>query len=247
MNELTDYERIRYDRQMLIEGWGERGQLALRSSKVFIAGAGGLGSPVSIYLAVAGVGEIRICDADEVELANLNRQILHTDARIAAPKAISAGKTLSELNPTIRVKTYSDYLDATNMKHTVGQPDVVIDCLDNFETRYVLNTYCIVNNIPFVHGAVHGLMGQVTLLAPPETPCLRCIFPEAPPKEIFPVVGATPGVIGCIQALEALKLLTGVGRTLKGQILFFDGDEMMFSRIDVSRTPSCPDCGSLER
>jgi adenylyltransferase/sulfurtransferase len=244
MEKLTDYEKTRYDRQMLIKGWGEGGQIKLKSSRVFVAGAGGLGSPVSIYLAIAGVGEIRICDADTIELSNLNRQILHTDARIGELKAVSGDKTLGELNPTINILTYSDYLDGNSVARMVGQPDVVVDCLDNFETRYLLNAYCIEHKIPFVHGAVWGMIGQVTFLRPPETPCLRCLFPEAPPKEVFPVVGVTPGVIGCLQAMEVLKSLTGVGTTLKGKLLFFDGEEMTFNTVNVKRTPSCPDCGS---
>ena len=245
MEKLTDYDKTRYNRQMLIDGWGEKGQTKLKSSKVFIAGAGGLGSPVSIYLAVAGVGEISLCDADTLELSNLNRQILHPDARVGELKAVSAGKTLGALNPSINIRTCSDYLDESNIERIVGDPDIVVDCLDNFETRYLLNTYCIRNRIPFVHGAIHGMMGQLTFLAPPETPCLRCIIPESPPKEIFPVVGVTPGVIGCIQAMEVLKSLTGVGTTLKCRLLFFDGNDMSFSSFNVKRTPSCPDCGSL--
>ncbi len=245
MQELTAYDKTRYDRQMLIEGWGEAGQSKLKAARVFIAGAGGLGSAVSIYLAVAGVGETTLCDADTVELSNLNRQILHTDARIDASKALSAGETLRQLNPRVKVVTCSDYLDANNVERIVGRPEVVVDCLDNFETRYLLNTYCIQHRIPFVHGAVHGMLGQVTFLYPPQTPCLRCIFREAQPNGTFPVVGATPGVIGCIQALEVLKYLTGIGTNLKGRLLFFDGEELTFISVEVERTPSCPDCGSL--
>jgi len=244
MRNLTKADTVRYHRQMLMEGWGEAGQEKLKSSRVFVAGAGGLGSPVSIYLAVAGVGEIRICDADRVELSNLNRQILHTDARISALKAESAGQTLGELNPTIKVVTCSDYLDESNIEWVVGQPDIVVDCLDNFETRYVLNSYCVKHKVPFIHGAIWGMLGQVTYLAPPETPCLRCIFPEPPPKEVFPVVGATPGVIGCLQAMEALKTLTGIGTTLKERLLVFNGEDMEFESVSVKRMPSCPECGS---
>jgi len=245
MEQLMDYELTRYHRQMLIEGWGKEGQLKLKSARVFVAGAGGLGSPVSIYLAVAGVGEIRICDADTVELSNLNRQILHTDARIGEPKAASAQKSLGELNPAIKVVTYSDHLDGDSIARIVGRPDIVVDCLDNFETRYLLNTYCTEHRIPFVHGAIWGLIGQLTFLSPPETPCLRCIFPEPPPKGTLPVAGVTPGVIGCMQGMEVLKFLTGVGTTLKGRLLFFNGEEMTFDTITVKRRPSCPDCGEM--
>jgi molybdopterin/thiamine biosynthesis adenylyltransferase/molybdopterin converting factor small subunit len=241
---LTDYDRTRYDRQMMIEGWGAEGQSKLKASSVFVAGAGGLGSPVSIYLAIAGVGELRLCDADRPELSNLNRQILHTDKRIGELKAVSAEKTLRELNPTIKIVTYSDYLDENSVERIVGKPDIIVDCLDNFETRYLLNSYCVENNIPFVHGAIWGMMGQVTFLHPPETPCLRCLVPKPPPKELFPVVGVTPGIIGCIQAMEVLKYLVGVGTPLKGRLLVFDGEEMTFNSANVIRTPSCQECGS---
>lgn len=245
METLTDNDRTRYDRQMLIDGWGEDGQTKLKASQVFIAGAGGLGSPVSIYLAVAGIGEMRICDADKLELSNLNRQILHTDERVGELKSASAAKALSQLNPTLNIVAYSDYIDENSVERVVGKPDIIVDCLDNFEARYLLNTYCIQNKIPLVHGAVWGMMGQVTFVYPPETPCLKCLFPEPPPKEILPVVGATPGIIGCIQAMEALKYLTGVGTTLKGRLLIFDGEEMDFHLVEVKGSPSCPECGGL--
>jgi molybdopterin/thiamine biosynthesis adenylyltransferase len=245
MEKLTNYDETRYNRQMLIHGWGEQGQTRLKQSSVFIAGAGGLGSPVSIYLAVAGVGEIRVCDADTIELSNLNRQILHPDDRIGESKAGSAEKTLKALNPSINIVTYADYLDENNIERIVGQPDIIVDCLDNYETRYLLNTYCLKHSIPFVHGAIWGMMGQVTFIYPPETPCLRCLVPAPPPKEIFPVVGVTPGLIGCIQVMEVLKFLTGVGTLLKNRLLIVDGEEMTFMPVTVERAPSCPDCGSF--
>jgi molybdopterin/thiamine biosynthesis adenylyltransferase/molybdopterin converting factor small subunit len=240
---LTNYDRTRYGRQMMIDGWGEEGQAKLKASSVFIAGAGGLGSPVSIYLAIAGVGELSICDADRPELSNLNRQILHTDERIGELKAVSAQNTLRELNPTVKIVAYPDYLDENNVERIVGKPDIIVDCLDNFETRYLLNSYSVKNNIPFVHGAIWGMIGQVSFLYPPETPCLRCLVPEPPPKEVFPVVGVTPGIIGCIQAMEVLKFLTGVGILLKRRLLVFDGEEMTFNSANVKRIPSCQVCG----
>jgi molybdopterin/thiamine biosynthesis adenylyltransferase len=245
MQALTENEAIRYSRQMLIPGWGEEGQARLKGARVFVAGAGGLGSPVAIYLAVAGVGEIHVCDADAVELSNLNRQILHPDDRIGRPKAASAGETLRGLNPAVRIVTHADRLDGHSVERIVGQPDLVVDCLDNYETRYLLNDYCLEWGIPFLHGAVESLLGQLTFLRPPETPCLRCIFPEAPPKRIFPVLGATPGVIGAMQAMEALKYLTGVGETLQGTLLIFDGEDMTFAPIHVQRRATCPACGHL--
>jgi molybdopterin/thiamine biosynthesis adenylyltransferase len=247
MGGLTEKDQSRYGRQMIIPGWGEAGQLRLKRASAFIAGAGGLGSPVAIYLAAAGVGEIRICDADRIELSNLNRQVLHPEARIGESKALSAEMSLQALNRDIRIVPLSDYVDQGNVAEVVGQSDIVVDCLDNYDTRYLLNDYCLERGIPFVHGAIEGLMGQITFLSPPETPCLRCMFPEAPPPRLFPVLGATPGVIGTMQAMEVLKHLTGVGATLKSRLLIFEGEEMTFTSIRVERSPSCPACGELVR
>src|SRR3972149_3186622 len=241
MVQLTDYDLARYGRQMLIPGWGEEGQARLKSSTVFIAGAGGLGSPVALYLAVAGVGEIRLCDVDTVELSNLNRQLLHSDARLGMSKVGPAGATLREWNPAIDIVLCGAYLADDNVEQIVGKPHIVIDCLDNYATRYVLNTYCIKNRIPLVHGAIWGLTGQVTFLHPPETPCLRCLTPEPPPRAVFPVVGVTPGLTGCIQAMEALKYLTGIGTNLKGRLLTFDGEDMTFASFNIHRAQACPD------
>ena len=242
MSALSEYERVRFSRQMLLDGWGEAGQQRIRAAKVFVAGAGGLGSPVATYLAVAGVGELHICDADTVELSNLNRQILHSDARLGQLKALSAVRSLHELNPTIHVQAVAELLTTESVQRLVERCDIVVDCLDNFETRYVLNAYCLQQGIPLVHGAVGGLLGQVTFIQPPDTPCLQCIFPEAPPRGTFPVVGVTPGVIGCIQAAEVIKYLTGIGTLLKGRLLIFEGEEMAFTSIKVEPAPSCPVC-----
>ena len=244
MNSLTEYDHTRYQRQMLLREWGEAGQQKLKAARVFIAGAGGLGSPVAIYLAVAGVGQIRICDLDRVELSNLNRQILHPETRLGQPKVLSAEKTLKALNPAINIVPFAEYLDETNIDRLVGPADLIIDCLDNYETRYLLNRYCLKHHLPLVHGAIWGMSGQVSFLHPPETPCLRCLVPEPPPQEIFPVVGATAGLIGSVQALETLKYLTGLGELLKGKLLLFDGAEMFFGQVKVERKPDCPDCGA---
>jgi adenylyltransferase/sulfurtransferase len=245
MTTLTASDKTRYHRQMLMAGWGEGAQVRLKASRVFVAGAGGLGSPASIYLAAAGVGEIAICDADRVELSNLNRQVLHPDSRLGELKAHSAAATLRQLNSDIKVTALAEYLDEDSVERLIGHPDAVVDCLDNFETRFLLNRYCLERGIPFVHGAVSGMVGQVTFISAPDTPCLRCVFPHAPPNELFPVVGATPGVIGTIQAMEVLKHLTGLGETLRGTLLIFEGDEMVFTSIKANRSTSCLDCGHL--
>jgi molybdopterin-synthase adenylyltransferase len=245
MAKLTEKDRIRYDRQILIPGWGEVGQRRLKGATVFVAGAGGLGSPAAIYLAVGGVGRLRICDADRIDLSNLNRQVLHPEVRLGMSKALSAAESLRALNPGIEVEAIAARLMPETVEDLVGLPDAVVDCLDNYETRYLLNDYCLARGIPFVHGAVEGLVGQVTFLAPPDTPCLRCLFPEAPPHRVFPVLGATPGVIGCIQAMEVLKHLAGVDAALKGQLLIFDGAEMSFTPVQVERLASCAWCGEV--
>jgi len=245
MSALTDYDRSRYARQIIIPGWGDEGQEKIKAATVFIAGAGGLGGPVSIYLATAGVGTIRICDADVVELSNLNRQILHTDQGVGSPKALSAEARLREVNPSITVEGCKAYIDEKSIESIVGTPDVVLDCLDNYPTRFLLNSYCLARSIPLVHGAIWGMTGQLTVIHPPETPCLRCVIPEAPPKEVFPVLGVTPGVTGCLQGFETLKLITGIGEPLKGRMLTFDAEFMHFSTLNVRPVASCPDCGHL--
>ncbi len=243
-NPLTEQDKKRYHRQMMISGWGEEGQQRLKSSSVFVAGAGGLGSPVSMYLAVAGVGRLRLCDCDSPELSNLNRQILHNDSRIGVNKAESGKMTLGTLNPSIEIEAISTRIDANTVDELVGEADIIVDCMDNFPTRYVLNECAIRKGIPFVHGSIWGLEGKLTFIKSPETPCLKCIFPSAPPPEVFPVLGATPGVIGCLEAMEVLKHLTGVGENLKGKLLVWCGDEMEFLVYPVAKNPNCPACGA---
>ena len=242
---LTAYDRTRYNRQMILDEWGDEGQARLKSANVFIAGAGGLGSPVAIYLAAAGVGTLRICDSDVVELSNLNRQILHSDARVGEPKAESAGKTLRAFNPTIKVVTICNTLDESNAEQIIGRADVLVDCLDNYESRYILNDFSIQNHIPLVHGAIWGWMGQISFLSPPETPCLQCLVPSPPAFGTFPAVGATSGVLGSLQAIEVLKYLTGIGTNLKNTLLILDGESMSFTPILIRRDISCPACSHL--
>ena len=244
---LTEEELKRYHRQMIMDNWGEETQQKLKNSTVFIAGAGGLGSPVSIYLAAAGIGNIRICDFDSPDWSNLNRQILHNHSRIGINKALSARQTLNELNPHVNVTAITDKIVAENVDDLVGDAALIVDCMDNFPTRYLLNESAIRKSIPLVYGSIWGMEGRLSFLSPPETPCFRCLFPAAPPSEVFPVVGATPGIIGSFQALETIKYLTGIGENLKGRILVWEGKKMEFKQYKTYRDPECPACGKLKQ
>ena len=234
---------LKYNRQMMIEGWGEEGQKKLKSSTVFIAGAGGLGSPVSIYLAAAGVGKILICDFDSVEITNLNRQILHSPSRLGINKALSAKITLSALNPDVEIIPITDKITEDNAYELIGDSQIILDCMDNLETRYILNEVAIKKEIPLVFGAIYGIQGMLSFISPPKTPCLKCMFPEAPPKETFPVVGATPGVIGTLQALEAIKYLVGIGNLLENKLLIWNGLTQEFKTFKARKDPACKVCG----
>lgn len=245
MTNLSDRERDRYKRQMMMEGWGEDTQRKLKQSTVFVAGAGGLGSPVSIYLAVAGVGRIVICDFDAPEYSNLNRQILHDPSRIGINKALSAQITLRTINPDIEVTALTNKITADNVDEMVGDAAIIMDCMDNLETRYVLSDSAMRKGIPMVHAAIWGIDGRMTFLHVPHTPCLRCIIQAAPPREVFPVLGATPGVIGTLQVVEAVKYLTGIGVPLRNEMLLWDGACTEFTRVRLRRDPNCSACASV--
>jgi adenylyltransferase/sulfurtransferase len=229
---------------MLMRNWGEEGQAKLRSSTVFIAGAGGLGCPVAIYLAVAGIGRLRICDRGVPELSNLNRQILHMEWDIGKNKAYSAKETLLDLNPHVDVVALAEEITGNAVQYLVGDSDIIIDCLDNFPARHILNKFAVQKGLPFVHAGIHGLSGQLTFIHTPETPCLYCLFPGSPPQEIFPVAGVTPGVIGVLEAAEAIKWIVGIGENLKGRLLIWDGELMQFQNIPIKKDPHCPVCRS---
>ena len=243
---LTENEKKRYARQMLMDGWGEAGQEKLKNSTVFIAGAGGLGSPVAIYLAVAGVGHIRICDFDKPDLSNLNRQILHDDTRFDVNKAVSAKVSLAFFNPNIKVTSITEKIVEDNAESLVDGADLILDCMDNFPTRFLLNRVSIKNKIPLIHGCVWGMDGRLSFFHPPQTPCLECLYSDAPPKEMFPVVGATPGVIGTLQALEAVKYLTGIGTNIKGKLLVWEGSTTSFKTLKLLKDPACPACSAAK-
>jgi molybdopterin/thiamine biosynthesis adenylyltransferase len=237
---LSARELKRYHRQMIFPNWGEETQLRLKGSKVFVAGAGGLGSPVSIYLAVAGVGTIRICDYSTPELSNLNRQILHDDSRIGKNKALSAQETLNQINPDIIVEPIVEKIYEEAVAALIGTVDLIVDCMDNFETRQILNAYAVKTRIPMIHAGVYGMRGQITFIKSPETPCLWCMHTGTVPQVVFPIVGATAGVIGCLEALEAIKYLSGMGTNLLGRMLIWDGFNMDFTELPQKKMPDCP-------
>jgi len=237
---MEKYIAEKYVRQIML--FGEEGQKKLRKAKIFVAGAGGLGSPISTYLAIAGIGKIILADFDSVELSNLNRQFLHHEKDVGREKIKSAEEKLLSLNPEIKIETIRERITEENADSVVPSCDLIIDALDNFDTRPVLNRLAVERNIPLVHGAVSGYRGQVTTVIPGKTPCLYCIFPTSLKKEVFPVLGTTPGVIGTIQANEAIKYITGQGKLLEGRLLLWDGLSCSFSELKINKTENCPIC-----
>jgi molybdopterin/thiamine biosynthesis adenylyltransferase len=245
---LTEDELTRYDRQIMIPGWSEQGQKKIKSATIVVAGSGGLGSPSSIYLAAAGVGHLIIVDKDVFELSNLNRQILGWQKDIGRKKAEAAAEKLQALNPDIQITPRVMEISQDNVVELLEKADLVVDAMDNWATRFLLNKTCVDLNIPFIHAGVFGLYGQIMTIIPHKGPCLRCLLPETP-KDIgkFPVLGATPGLFAMLQVMEALKILIGIGEPLTGKMLLFDGSNMTVTRINVSRRPDCPVCASLKR
>ena len=237
---LSERERERYKRQILL--FGEEGQEKLKKAHIFIAGAGGLGCPIAIYLAVAGVGTITIVDKDVVDQSNLNRQILHTDRDIGRKKTASAVEKLRILNPDIAVHAIDTTIGESNVRDLVGQAGGIVDAMDNFPIRYLLNTVSQEKNIPLFHGAIRGMYGQATTIIPGKTPCFACIFPKAPPSEVFPVVGVTPGLIGMVQATEVIKYFTGSGDLLTNRLFIWDGMIAKAEEITVEKNPGCGVC-----
>ena len=245
---LTPEQKNRYKRHLLLPEVGVEGQQQLLDAKVLLLGAGGLGSPSALYLAAAGVGTIGIIDMDVVDESNLQRQILHNMDRIGDRKVDSAKKTLTLLNPDVDVVTHDTRLDASNVVELLSQYDLVVDGADNFPSRYLLNDASLVTGTPVVHGSIFRFEGQVTVFKPYDGPCYRCFLPEPPPPELAPscaeagVLGVLPGIIGSIQALEAIKLILGLGDDLSGRLLAYDSLEQSFRTFKVRRDPACPAC-----
>jgi molybdopterin/thiamine biosynthesis adenylyltransferase/rhodanese-related sulfurtransferase len=247
---LDAEKRSRYSRHILIPEVGVEGQLKLLESKILLIGAGGLGSPASLYLAAAGVGTIGIVDDDVVDSSNLQRQIAHSTETLGEPKAESAKRTIEALNPDVNVITYQERLTSENVDRILADGwDVIVDGADNFPTRYLVNDAAVFHDIPHVHGSIYRFEGQVTVFKPHEGPCYRCLFPQPPPPELAPscaeggVLGVLPGVIGSLQANETLKLALGIGNPLIGRLLLFDALTATFDEVALRKDPNCPVCG----
>jgi sulfur-carrier protein adenylyltransferase/sulfurtransferase len=246
---LTPGQQRRYSRQLLIPEIGQPGQRKLLDSRVLIIGAGGLGSPVALYLAASGVGTIGLVDDDAVDESNLQRQVLHTADRVGMPKTQSARLTLAGLNPETNVVEHRERLDVANVERLIAGYDVVVDGTDNFDTRYALNDAAVKLLKPVVHGSIYRWDGQITTFVPFAGPCYRCMYPTQPPEELAPscavagVLGVLPGIVGLLQANEVFKLLLGVGETLAGRLLMFDALTSTFDEVRIWRDPACPACG----
>ena len=250
MDELTLRDLQRYSRHLLLPEVGEAGQRRLKSARVLCIGAGGLGSPAALYLAAAGVGTLGIVDFDVVDVSNLQRQIIHDAANVGRSKLVSARERLEALNPDVIVETFDTPFRASNARELLDGWDVVVDGTDNFATRYLVNDACVLYRTPNAWGSIFRFEGQASVFAVPGGPCYRCLHPEPPPPGLVPncaeagVLGVLPGVIGTIQATEAIKLVLGVGEPLIGRFLIFDALKMRFREIKLPKDPQCPACGT---
>lgn len=242
---LGQTEIQRYDRQLRLPEIGDNGQEKLKASKVLIAGAGGLGSSVSFYLAAAGVGHLRIVDYDQVERTNLNRQILHWDQDIQRPKVLSAQEKLQSLNPDIRIEALQTKISEENLPQLLQDCHLIVDALDNFTTRYVLNKYALSSGLPLFHGAISGFEGEISTMVPGQTACLRCRYRGFIPEETFPVLGTVPGVIGSLQACEVIKYILGIGELLMNRLLRYDGLKQRFIEFSIKTNPYCDHCSQV--
>ena len=247
---LSPEKRTRYSRHLLIPEIGEEGQLKLLDSRILLIGAGGLGSPASLYLAAAGVGTLGIVDADIVDETNLQRQIAHSLDTLGTPKVDSAKRAINALNPDVEVVTYRERLTSENIDRILDDRwDLIVDGADNFPTRYLVNDASVWHDIPVVHGSIYRFEGQITVFKPHEGPCYRCLFPEPPPPELAPscaeggVLGVLPGIVGSLQTNEAIKLAAEIGEPLVGRLLLFDALATEFNEVRIERRPDCPVCG----
>jgi molybdopterin/thiamine biosynthesis adenylyltransferase len=236
-------ELARYNRQTIIPAIGEAGQKKIKASKVFVAGAGGLGSISSYYLAAAGVGELIIVDRDVVEMTNLNRQIIHNTADIGMPKVLSAKKKLEALNPHCAVRPIQTEIEKGNVVDLIGDCSVIVDATDNFETRRVLNYASLQKNVPFIYGGVSEFNGMITTFMPGKTPCFECLFPGIEtPESLIGVIGPLPGIVGSLQAVETIKIILGINGLLTGRLLSISASDMTFREIKVVKNPECMVC-----
>ncbi len=243
---LTLDELERYDRQIMLREIGKEGQEKLKKARVFIAGAGGLGSPAAMYLTAAGIGNIRIADHDRVELTNLNRQVLHWDEDRGRSKADSTSEKLKRLNPDVEIEAIQETITESNLAQLLAGYDLIVDAMDNLPTRYLLNKAALEHNIPFFHGAIYGFEGRAMTIIPHKTACLRCVYRGAIPEEKVPVIGVTPAVIGCIQATEVIKYIVGIGELLTNKLLNYDALNMEFTEFKVNKDPHCEHCGQVK-
>ncbi|MEM2083655.1 MAG: HesA/MoeB/ThiF family protein [Nitrososphaerota archaeon] len=243
MQSLSKLELERYDRQIRMPFIGINGQEKIKSSKIVIAGIGGLGCASATYLAAAGIGELILIDKEKVELSNLNRQILHWTKDIGKYKVESAKEKLIKLNPEIKIIAIKKEINEENVKELINGANIVIDGQDNFKTRFIINKACVELRIPFVYAAVQGLEGRLMTIIPGKGPCLRCLIPIDPPEvATFPVLGAIPALIAMIQVIEAIKIILGIGEKYIGKLLIFDGERNVFNHVEIKRNPNCPVC-----
>jgi molybdopterin/thiamine biosynthesis adenylyltransferase len=243
---LSERERYRYSRQIMLDGFGEVAQAKLRDSKVVVVGVGGLGSPTATNLTVTGVGHLVLIDPDPVEETNLNRQWLHWEKDLGRPKVCSGREKLHQMNEQVVLEIHQETITEGNAAWLLQGADMVVDCLDNWEGRFVLNDHCVRTRTPLVHAAVEGMRGQITTVVPGRTPCLRCLM-ERTPKRVgpIPVIGAAAGMAGSIEAMEVVKYITGIGEPLLSRMLLFDLCTMDFEVLDLERKGSCDCCGGL--
>jgi molybdopterin-synthase adenylyltransferase len=248
--EFTEERMERYSRHILLKELGVEGQRRLWKSRILIIGAGGLGAPAALYLAAAGVGTLGIADGDTVELSNLQRQVIHFSEDVGKPKAISAEEKVCRINPDVRVQVYTEFVRAANIRSLIEQYDFVIDGTDNFAAKFLINDACVLTGRPYSHGGILAFSGQTMTVLPGKSACYRCVFSAPPPPGLVPtcsqagVLGAVAGMLGTIQAAEALKYVTGVGTPLANAMLTFDALEMAFRKIPLQRNPECPVCGA---